>query len=288
MLEIASIISSDECLKKLMQLLRSKKCGEIFSGNELSDELNMILNKGAVRPLMYILRSVGVLTVVGTGYSITDYSFKINAQALNGFENELKIWMSLSSKYNMVGRDRSTTIQILATLPPVISLRKEVPRIPSVSSGIARLISSAKDSIWIVNPFFDEVGTAYLIPFLSNACLKGVEIKITTRRPVSNSISDGQRTALRMVWSELGSTGKLFLRSFHGTGNDAEPYGLHSKVLVTDDDSCYLGSANITGFSFRRNFELGVLLRGDAVKDILKIVRVVWNASDAIDEIELR
>jgi phosphatidylserine/phosphatidylglycerophosphate/cardiolipin synthase-like enzyme len=40
----------------------------------------------------------------------------------------------------------------------------------------------------------------------------------------------------------------------------------HAKVLLADDDEAYVGSANMTKWSFEQSLELGVLVRGRAAR----------------------
>ena len=59
-------------------------------------------------------------------------------------------------------------------------------------------------------------------------------------------------------------------------------YALHSKVVLADSDTCYIGSANVMEHGMRHNFELGVVLKGDAVRGINDLLERFWIAATPV------
>lgn len=145
-------------------------------------------------------------------------------------------------------------------------------------SAIASEVKDATDSIVIVAPFFEGTGLERLREVLADAVSRGVELTIITRylsdvdshnRSVIGefveSLEDQSDTADRVrtvdytVWDDSVPDGER-------RQDGARPaFTLHAKVIVFDDDTAYLGSANVTDYGFDRYLELGVLLRGPPV-----------------------
>ena len=104
------------------------------------------------------------------------------------------------------------------------------------------LLNSAKKRIWIASPYF--VPDEQFVSALRLAALRGVEIKI-----IVPDKSDGKLVDLS-GWSfvtDLGKSNVQFYRYTHGF--------MHQKVMLIDDDTSTVGTANFDNRSFRLNFE---------------------------------
>ena len=53
----------------------------------------------------------------------------------------------------------------------------------------------------------------------------------------------------------------------------------HAKVVLADDRRAYVGSANLTGWSYDYSMELGVVLEGQAAAEIAEVVEAVLEAA---------
>lgn len=53
----------------------------------------------------------------------------------------------------------------------------------------------------------------------------------------------------------------------------------HAKVVVTDNDQCYVGSSNMTTWSFNYSLELGVYVQGESARRTAEIVDAVLAVS---------
>ena len=56
----------------------------------------------------------------------------------------------------------------------------------------------------------------------------------------------------------------------------------HAKVVRIDDNECYVGSSNMTQWSFNYSLELGFLVRGEAGRRVSRILDAVLSVSDAV------
>ena len=56
----------------------------------------------------------------------------------------------------------------------------------------------------------------------------------------------------------------------------------HAKLLISDGCGAYIGSGEIRKNSFDVNFEMGVILKGDIVRDIEKIFDFMYETAKII------
>lgn len=108
-------------------------------------------------------------------------------------------------------------------------------------------IHGAQQRVWLATPYFVPGEAARMA--LTSAALRGVDVRVLLPR-----MSDSRFVtyAARSYYDELLDAG---VRIF-----EYLPRMLHSKALVVDGQTAFVGSANFDHRSFRLNFELGVLL----------------------------
>lgn len=120
-------------------------------------------------------------------------------------------------------------------------------------------IHQADRRVWLVTPYFVPGEAARMA--LTSAALRGLDVRVLVpARSDSRVVS----AAARSYYDELFAAG---VRVF-----EFGPRLLHSKVLLVDDETCLLGSANFDMRSFRLNFELSVMLRDAALARALHTV----------------
>lgn len=113
-------------------------------------------------------------------------------------------------------------------------------------------IHQANARVWLVTPYFVPGEAARMA--LTSAARRGLDVRLVLpARADSRMVS----AAAKSYYDELLESG---VRVF-----EYGPRMLHSKVLLVDDESCLLGSANFDHRSFRLNFELGLLLHDRAL-----------------------
>ena len=112
---------------------------------------------------------------------------------------------------------------------------------------------------------------------------RGVETRILTRETASAA---GPREVLNDIFEripehrrQLFAVRDLFQRDSK-TGRQA--VATHAKVVIADEELCYIGSANLTRTSLSSNFELGVILRGEFVSDVADVFDQVFNSAESV------
>lgn len=106
-------------------------------------------------------------------------------------------------------------------------------------------ISSARTRLWIASPYF--VPDEQFISALQLAALRGVDVRV-----IVPDKSDNKMVELS-GWSyveELDRVGVKFYRHQKGF--------MHQKVMLVDDETCTIGTANFDNRSFRLNFEITI------------------------------
>jgi cardiolipin synthase len=133
----------------------------------------------------------------------------------------------------------STELQVVASGP-------DVPGDP-LYEGIVSMIQEARESIWIVTPYFipDDV----LLRSLIVKARSGKEVTVITPRSSNHPVADYAR--------------RHYIRELQRAGANVLLYSLgmlHSKAMVVDDTVALLGSPNFDLRSLFVNFEIGVLV----------------------------
>jgi cardiolipin synthase len=128
----------------------------------------------------------------------------------------------------------------------VVASGPDVPGDP-LYEGIVSMIQEAKESIWIVTPYFipDDV----LLRSLIVKARSGKDVTLITPRSSNHPVADFARRHYVRELQRAGANVLLF-----GSGM------LHSKAMVVDDTVALLGSPNFDLRSLFVNFEIGVLV----------------------------
>jgi cardiolipin synthase len=109
------------------------------------------------------------------------------------------------------------------------------------------VINSARRRLWIVSPYF--VPDIQVVSALQVAALKGVDVRIMLPKKSDNLLVD---LSAHTYIEEMEQSGVKFFRY--------QPGFLHQKVILVDDDTAAVGTANLDNRSFRLNFEITVLV----------------------------
>jgi phosphatidylserine/phosphatidylglycerophosphate/cardiolipin synthase-like enzyme len=76
----------------------------------------------------------------------------------------------------------------------------------------------------------------------------------------------------------------LALRELYKTDTDGQHvHATHAKLIIADETTAYVGSANFTRTSLRYNFELGVLISGPAVREITQMFDYIFGNATPIE-----
>lgn len=162
-------------------------------------------------------------------------------------------------------------VELYADEPPVKNPADQASAPVQVANEIVELFDGAKKEIVIISAYL--IPTVELEDAIERAAARGVRVRILTNSIRSNNHVTAH-SAYRKHIGELLESGA----EMHEVRIDAEDrdlymltpveekmLALHAKVLVIDDDTVFIGSANLDPRSLRINTEMGLLVRSEAL-----------------------
>jgi len=124
--------------------------------------------------------------------------------------------------------------------------------VPVLHHLLFAAVSAARSSVSVITPYF--VPDAAMVLALQSACYRGVRVRLLIPTTTDHRVV---LFAGRSYYPELMEAGVEIFE------HDATM--LHSKVMIIDHAFALVGSANMDERSFRLNFELTVMLYGQAL-----------------------
>lgn len=152
---------------------------------------------------------------------------------------------------------------LVASLP-----RTEIPEGLRRTTGetLIQLVVRATRTLRLAAPFIDQPGLSFMAEALAAATTRGVRLEILL--PTRSTHADD---ALDDLTATIAAEGRSANFSVSRLREDA-PWA-HLKVLTSDSEAAYIGSANVTGAGIGgRNLELGVLVRGESVLVVERVL----------------
>lgn len=155
---------------------------------------------------------------------------------------------------------------LVATLPsgasPPAGLRR------TTGETLVHLVASATQRLCLAAPFIDRTGLSFMGDALAAATARGVRLEILL--PTRSTHADD---ALHDLTATIEADGSPDCYSVAALRADA-PWA-HPKVLTADSIAGDIGSANVTGAGIGgRNLELGVLVRGEQVAIVERVLHL--------------
>lgn len=143
----------------------------------------------------------------------------------------------------------------------------------ATSELLGEMAARAEKRLTIMTPFVDASGANRIVQ-LFGATREGVERELIVR--------DGMPSALVELIETLRKLGvKIFDFRLPRTGS-GESETFHAKVVSIDDRECYVGSSNMTRWSFDYSLELGFHVTGKAAAQVSRILDVVVRVSSSL------
>ena len=146
--------------------------------------------------------------------------------------------------------------------------------IQTTAHALIDLAHHAKKRFTVMTPFLDAPGIARVIELFECTQID-VTRELIIRRPIPYALIESREALM-----ELG----VQVLDFRISKEDAgEHETFHAKVVRVDDNECYVGSSNMTQWSFNYSLELGFLVRGEAGRRVSQILDAVQSVSVAIN-----
>lgn len=249
----------------------------------VNQELETPLTTREAAALFTCLQKNGAATQVATDErGFADYTFEVN---FTGVERVLTQQAAAIVANDIPNQPRqNNSVEFVATLPGGFESSSAVVRsIPDIASTIRSQVFSADSSVRIANPYFNP--SLELVADLASLPQRGVDTRLLTRETADE---DGDtRTTLNRMWDLINDEYRdnFKVRDLYrwDEKKGSQAFATHAKIVIVDDTVCYIGSANLTDTSLSTNFEFGVVVEGDIVKEAVAVFDEVFEYSHFVD-----
>ena len=128
---------------------------------------------------------------------------------------------------------------------------------PALEQAYFTMINKARNYIYITNPYI--IPGQALMQALQTAALGGIDVRLMVSENADIKIVSW---SVRSYFESLLKAGvKIYLF----------PEGfLHSKIIVSDDSICTIGTANLDDRSFEQNYEVNAIIYDEDFAQLLK------------------
>lgn len=228
------------------------------------------------------LEECGVATDCETrGVSYANSEFDI---ALSAAIEVLDQWVAAAAYGDTRAeqREEQTIVELVATLPPDTQSWIET-RVDRTGLELRHLAVQADEGVRIAAPYIDP--DEAVLEDIAALPAQGVVVRLLTRQAVGPDADSDQREAVETLSSKVGSEAldalairDLFERDPAGSQREA----VHAKTVIVDEEQAYIGSANFTSTGLGSNFELGVLLGGPLVDDVVTVFDAMFERADPV------
>lgn len=179
------------------------------------------------------------LKIKGSSISSLEWRFLLDWRFATG--NEITRCQTYLSEEDSLG---STGIQIVSSGPD--------SKWPSIKDGYLKMISNAKEKIFIETPYF--IPDDSIFEALRLAGLSGLDVRVMIPCKPDHPF---------VYWASMSYIGELLQAGVRFY--TYEKGFLHSKVVLMDDFVSSVGTANLDIRSFKLNFEVNAFLYDEAI-----------------------
>lgn len=253
-----------QILDKILSSSNSVYSREFLTSGYLGSRASLALTT------LKILEETEILSAADNTYSVN-----VSQQYVISAKNQLLGYMFAKEEQN------EATFDLVMTTPKEPSiLKKELSKLGADKSLIRwtteafeDLVRKARKEIIIMTPFLDSAGAELLLKLVH---AKKTDVKMTVilrflesrNSEIFNEIrGELFRADVKVVDYSLERDGSRMQETFH------------AKVILADDNYCYLGSSNLDKYSIENSMELGALITGSSVKLLKKLMNIIITIS---------
>jgi phosphatidylserine/phosphatidylglycerophosphate/cardiolipin synthase-like enzyme len=219
---------------------------------------------------MAALADLGILDIDGSSLRLSKRSLHDTQEFRSG------VWKTLGC-----AEDTGTTkVQLCAAAPPgldtAVACRLYEEAI-ELRAAILEVIVSAERQLILASPFWDEETADEIADLLAKRLEAGVAITVLGR------FTEPSNSPTMTILRQLGDHPQCTVLSlFSGGQRGSEVQTFHFKAAVADEGRiAYLGSANLTTSGLRSRLELGVILAGEAARQLYRVINTTLRLARA-------
>lgn len=157
-------------------------------------------------------------------------------------------------------------------------------RFRDLDQSLRKLMSETSERLLMVSPYLGPAGMVTLRDPIAVACSRGAWVRLVTGE-IRNKQGMNHQAILTLLEGPSGSIIRTRLRVLEGT--EDLPVLIHAKIVVSDGQRGYIGSANLSARALEENLELGVPLSSGQSKAIEDLVVLLEARGDLRDQTHL-
>jgi len=171
--------------------------------------------------------------------------------------NELSA-MLVASSYTQSKITSESSVELVWTGP---TSRFVAPR--RTEQALLQVINSAQKELFITS--FVAYNVQSIVNALNAVCDKGITLTMLLESSQEDGGSIGMDVIARM--KKLIPLAQVY--AWKEKSGEFENGRVHAKVAVADRASCFITSANLTGYAMEKNMELGLLVNGGTIPGLI-------------------
>lgn len=214
---------------------------------------------GRIRKIEDVKASVSLSDVVGTATARAVVDRLVDAwRATSVGSDELaSMLLAAGHAFENVSRHQSTELVWTGPTTPFVSARR-------TEQALLQVINSAKQTLFVTSFVAYDVST--IVKALNEASTRGVDISML----LEASQDHGGSISFDAIGKMESLVPNAHLYTWRDRGEIFSEGRVHAKVAVADRHTCFITSANLTGFAMDRNMEAGLLLSGGNIPQMLE------------------
>lgn len=166
-----------------------------------------------------------------------------------GSDELASMLLAASHVYTKVASEQSTELVWTGPTTPFVSARR-------TEQALLQIINSAEQSLFITS------FVAYNVPSIVKALNAASDRGVTISMLLELSQDHGGSITFDAISSMKILVPRAKLYTWHLKTDQFSGGSVHAKVAVADSKTCFITSANLTGYAMEKNMEAGVLISG--------------------------
>ena len=166
-----------------------------------------------------------------------------------GSDELASMLIAASHVYAKAASEQSTELVWTGPTTPFVSARR-------TEQALLQVINSAEQSLFITSFVAYDVST--IVKALNASIVRGVKVLML----LESSQDYGGSITMDVIGKMLDLVPDAHLYAWRDKSSEFADGRVHAKLAVADRQSCFITSANLTGYAMERNMEAGVLIIG--------------------------
>lgn len=173
-----------------------------------------------------------------------------------GSDELASMLLAASHVYTKAASEQSTELVWTGPTTPFVSARR-------TEQALLEVINSAEQSLFITS--FVAYDVSSIVRAMNTAHARGVSISML----LESSQDHGGSINIDVIGKMRSLVPGARLYAWRDKTGEFADGRVHAKVAVADKASCFITSANLTGYAMEKNIEAGVLITGGNIPAVL-------------------